>query len=55
MSKRKTARILPVDPPPEPKADVDHPADVHDPDNALGLADKVEIAAGFEPKKYGER
>jgi hypothetical protein len=47
----KTARILPVNPPPEPRPrkDVDHPADVHDPDNALGLADKVEIAAGRKP------
>jgi hypothetical protein len=25
---------------------VDHPADVKDPDNKLGLADQVEIAAG---------
>jgi len=28
---------------------VDHPADVHDPDNGLGLADKVELAAGKTP------
>lgn len=32
---------------------VDHPADVEDQD--LPLAERVEVAAGFEPKHYGER
>lgn len=28
---------------------VDHPADIDDPDNELSLGDKVELAVGREP------
>jgi hypothetical protein len=31
------------------KMAVDHPADIHDPDNELSLGDKVELAAGKQP------
>lgn len=65
----KTAHILPVDPPPEPKRPKvtpaqeegrepkrnDHPADVASKDAERPLAERVEIAAGFPPKQYGER